>query len=212
MPSGGEVQGHLGYMCSLIGHCWPKESNIHVHGMHAHQVWNHVDKTSEKNHSNCKVSNHSLLLMICLFIFPDEPLQPASSSNESMPSYCKNDEGDIFLTAESWKPNVCTSCICMDGVISCYSESCPPVSCERPVLRKGQCCPYCIGKQINKIICSSLLGNKNEEVYFQSGWSMVFLCVGAVCAHNWIVGKNLNVWIFSYLICTYNEVISKCKM
>nr|XP_032628280.1 cysteine-rich motor neuron 1 protein [Chelonoidis abingdonii] len=85
---------------------------------------------------------------------PDEPLQPSSSSNESMPSYCKNDEGDIFLTAESWKPNVCTSCICMDGVISCYSESCPPVSCERPVLRKGQCCPYCIEDTIpKKVVC-----------------------------------------------------------
>ncbi|XP_009701212.1 PREDICTED: cysteine-rich motor neuron 1 protein [Cariama cristata] len=85
---------------------------------------------------------------------PDEPLQPSSSSNESMPSYCKNDEGDIFLTAESWKPNVCTSCICMDGVIRCYSESCPPVSCERPVLRKGQCCPYCIEDTVpKKVVC-----------------------------------------------------------
>ncbi|XP_052661755.1 cysteine-rich motor neuron 1 protein isoform X1 [Harpia harpyja] len=85
---------------------------------------------------------------------PDEPLQPSSSSNESMPSYCKNDEGDIFLTAESWKPNVCTSCICMDGVIRCYSESCPLVSCERPVLRKGQCCPYCIEDTVpKKVVC-----------------------------------------------------------
>ncbi|XP_034284065.2 cysteine-rich motor neuron 1 protein isoform X2 [Pantherophis guttatus] len=75
---------------------------------------------------------------------PDEPVQPSLSTNKSMPSYCKNDDGDIFLTAESWKPNVCTSCICLDGGISCYSESCPPVSCEKPVLRKGQCCPYCI--------------------------------------------------------------------
>ncbi|XP_073194463.1 cysteine-rich motor neuron 1 protein isoform X7 [Lepidochelys kempii] len=85
---------------------------------------------------------------------PDEPRQPSSSSNESMPNYCKNDEGDIFLTAESWKPNVCTSCICINGVISCYSESCPPVSCERPVLRKGQCCPYCIEDTIpKKVVC-----------------------------------------------------------
>ncbi|XP_069925356.1 cysteine-rich motor neuron 1 protein isoform X6 [Oryctolagus cuniculus] len=74
----------------------------------------------------------------------DEPLRPSSSHNDSVPSYCKNDEGDIFLAAESWKPDVCTSCVCMDSVISCYSESCPSVSCERPVLRKGQCCPYCI--------------------------------------------------------------------
>ncbi|XP_072623413.1 cysteine-rich motor neuron 1 protein isoform X4 [Vulpes vulpes] len=84
----------------------------------------------------------------------DEPLQPSSSHNDSVPSYCKNDEGDIFLAAESWKPDVCTSCVCMDSVISCYSESCPSVSCERPVLRKGQCCPYCIEDTIpKKVVC-----------------------------------------------------------
>lgn len=82
--------------------------------------------------------------------FPDEPPQPSSSHNDSVPSYCKNDEGDIFLAAESWKPDVCTSCVCLDSVISCFSESCPSVSCERPVLRKGQCCPYCIGKTKKK--------------------------------------------------------------
>lgn len=94
-----------------------------------------------------------LLCFVIVFLhalFLDEPVQPSLSSNESMPSYCKNDAGDIFLTAESWKPNVCASCVCIDGAISCYSESCPPVSCERPVLRKGQCCPYCIGKWLKQ--------------------------------------------------------------
>ncbi|XP_045142975.1 cysteine-rich motor neuron 1 protein isoform X3 [Echinops telfairi] len=84
----------------------------------------------------------------------DVPLQPPASRNDSVPSYCKNDEGDIFLAAESWKPDVCTSCVCMDSIISCYSESCPSVSCERPVLRKGQCCPYCIEDTIpKKVVC-----------------------------------------------------------
>ncbi|XP_072436601.1 cysteine-rich motor neuron 1 protein [Chiloscyllium punctatum] len=92
---------------------------------------------------------------------PDEPLQPMSPSNRSMPGYCKNDEGDIFLAAESWKPNVCSSCICMEGVISCYSESCPAVTCARPVLRKGQCCPYCIEESIpSKVVC-----HFNEKTY-----------------------------------------------
>uniref|UniRef100_A0A8C7U2E5 Cysteine-rich motor neuron 1 protein n=1 Tax=Oncorhynchus mykiss TaxID=8022 RepID=A0A8C7U2E5_ONCMY len=75
---------------------------------------------------------------------PDEPITPQSPSNDSMPSYCRNEEGDIFLAAESWKPNTCSSCVCLDGQISCFSESCPPVGCARPVLRKGQCCPYCL--------------------------------------------------------------------
>ncbi|XP_059841600.1 cysteine-rich motor neuron 1 protein isoform X1 [Hypanus sabinus] len=92
---------------------------------------------------------------------PDEPLQPAAPSNRSRPSYCKNEEGDIFLEAESWKPNVCTSCICMEGSISCYSESCPAVTCPRPVLRKGQCCPYCIEETIpSKVVC-----HFNEKTY-----------------------------------------------
>uniref|UniRef100_A0A8C7HBM7 Cysteine-rich motor neuron 1 protein n=1 Tax=Oncorhynchus kisutch TaxID=8019 RepID=A0A8C7HBM7_ONCKI len=75
---------------------------------------------------------------------PDEPITPHSPSNDSLPSYCRNKEGDIFLAAESWKPNTCSSCVCLDGQISCFSESCPPVGCARPVLRKGQCCPYCL--------------------------------------------------------------------
>uniref|UniRef100_A0A8C8CBY2 Cysteine-rich motor neuron 1 protein n=1 Tax=Oncorhynchus tshawytscha TaxID=74940 RepID=A0A8C8CBY2_ONCTS len=73
-----------------------------------------------------------------------EPITPHSPSNDSLPSYCRNKEGDIFLAAESWKPNTCSSCVCLDGQISCFSESCPPVGCARPVLRKGQCCPYCL--------------------------------------------------------------------
>ncbi|KAM5317394.1 cysteine-rich motor neuron 1 protein isoform 1-T1 [Glossophaga mutica] len=84
----------------------------------------------------------------------DAPLQPSAPHNDSVPSYCKNSEGEIFLAAESWKPDVCTSCVCMNRVISCYSESCPSVSCERPVLRKGQCCPYCIEDTIaKKVVC-----------------------------------------------------------
>ncbi|KAJ1152506.1 hypothetical protein NDU88_005281 [Pleurodeles waltl] len=83
-----------------------------------------------------------------------DPDQPLLSANDSTPRYCKNEDGDIFLAAESWKPNVCTSCVCMDGAISCYSESCPLVTCERPVLRKGQCCPYCIEDTIpKKVVC-----------------------------------------------------------
>uniref|UniRef100_A0A673YRH1 Cysteine-rich motor neuron 1 protein-like n=1 Tax=Salmo trutta TaxID=8032 RepID=A0A673YRH1_SALTR len=75
---------------------------------------------------------------------PDEPITPHSPSNDSLSSYCTNKEGDIFLAAESWKPNTCSSCVCLDSQISCFSESCPPVGCARPVLRKGQCCPYCL--------------------------------------------------------------------
>ncbi|KAL4623850.1 cysteine-rich motor neuron 1 protein [Arapaima gigas] len=84
---------------------------------------------------------------------PDEPLTPQTPSNDNTSTYCRNEEGDIFLAAESWKPNMCSSCICLDGVISCFSESCPVVGCARPVLRKGQCCPYCLEDTVPRAVC-----------------------------------------------------------
>ncbi|XP_023681072.1 cysteine-rich motor neuron 1 protein isoform X2 [Paramormyrops kingsleyae] len=84
---------------------------------------------------------------------PDGPFTPQPPSNDRMPSYCRNEEGDIFLAAESWKPNMCSSCICLDGVISCFSESCPVVGCTKPVLRKGQCCPYCLEDTAPRAVC-----------------------------------------------------------
>lgn len=119
---------------------------------------------------------HLLFPADLMFIFPDEPLQPSSSHNESVPSYCKNDEGDIFLAAESWKPDVCTSCVCMDSVISCYSESCPSVSCERPVLRKGQCCPYCIGKTTKKNLVFLPVDTKSALIAICVGQLMFLTC------------------------------------
>ncbi|KAM6973259.1 cysteine-rich motor neuron 1 protein [Aplochiton taeniatus] len=73
------------------------------------------------------------------------PQPPSSTGNSTPPApFCRSEEGDIFLAWESWKPDVCSSCVCVDGLIRCFSESCPPVACPRPLLRKGQCCPYCL--------------------------------------------------------------------
>lgn len=100
------------------------------------------------------------------YCLPDEPLTPPAPSNTSMPSYCRNEEGDIFLAAESWKPNVCSSCVCADGVISCFSESCLPVNCARPVLRKGQCCPYCLGTNLTCNVPSSVCYTRAVSKYW----------------------------------------------
>uniref|UniRef100_A0A8C7UPV9 Cysteine-rich motor neuron 1 protein n=1 Tax=Oncorhynchus mykiss TaxID=8022 RepID=A0A8C7UPV9_ONCMY len=109
-------------------------------------------KTKKRNMGKKQCTGSRLFLDSCFqYVSPlnlcslfHEPITPHSPSNDSLPSYCRNKEGDIFLAAESWKPNTCSSCVCLDGQISCFSESCPPVGCARPVLRKGQCCPYCL--------------------------------------------------------------------
>ncbi|KAM4626053.1 cysteine-rich motor neuron 1 protein isoform 2-T3 [Polymixia lowei] len=79
---------------------------------------------------------------------PTPPPLSNSSSSGGGGSVCRSEGkeggGDMFLPGESWKPDVCTSCVCVTGTIRCFTESCPPTPCPRPLLRKGQCCPYCL--------------------------------------------------------------------
>lgn len=68
--------------------------------------------------------------------------------DNSQQEYCISRDGDILLAGDSWKPNACTSCICNNGTIQCFSQRCLAAKCKVPVLRKGQCCPQCLGKSL----------------------------------------------------------------
>jgi hypothetical protein len=46
----------------------------------------------------------------------------------------------------AWMEDVCVSCMCMNGHISCFTQQCLNLNCSRPVLAKHQCCPMCLGK------------------------------------------------------------------
>ncbi|XP_077586830.1 cysteine-rich motor neuron 1 protein [Stigmatopora nigra] len=74
----------------------------------------------------------------------DESQSPLLPVNTSQQEYCITHEGDLLLAGDSWKTNACTSCVCNNGTIQCFSQRCPPANCRVPVLRKGQCCPYCL--------------------------------------------------------------------
>ncbi|CAF1065564.1 unnamed protein product, partial [Didymodactylos carnosus] len=66
--------------------------------------------------------------------------------NVSGPSeICLLENGLEKNEGELWKPNDCESCICYRGKVECFLQTCPPLlTCPNPVLKKGQCCPYCI--------------------------------------------------------------------
>ncbi|CAM9692441.1 unnamed protein product [Lampetra fluviatilis] len=66
-----------------------------------------------------------------------------NNSDESPPAMCRSASGAMFLAGEAWKRDACTSCACAAGEVTCHAPRCPPATCARPVLRKGQCCPYC---------------------------------------------------------------------
>ncbi|XP_066550981.1 cysteine-rich motor neuron 1 protein isoform X2 [Amia ocellicauda] len=80
----------------------------------------------------------------CCYVCPDDQLKPLLPVNTSQSEYCISSEGEILLAGDSWKANPCTSCTCNNGTIQCFSQRCPPANCRVPVLRKGQCCPYCL--------------------------------------------------------------------
>lgn len=75
------------------------------------------------------------------------PLLPVNSSQQE---YCITNDGDVLLAGDSWKANACTSCTCNNGTIQCFSQRCPAANCRVPVLRKGQCCPHCLGEYAEK--------------------------------------------------------------
>nr|CAD7197555.1 unnamed protein product [Timema douglasi] len=45
----------------------------------------------------------------------------------------------------TWRDGACNSCVCKAGKTKCFTETCPLVSCDRPVLIKNHCCSVCLG-------------------------------------------------------------------
>ncbi|KAK2879228.1 hypothetical protein Q8A67_020019 [Cirrhinus molitorella] len=76
----------------------------------------------------------------CCYSCPEEPLVPVNGSRQS----CVSSAGRILQEGDSWKPNACSSCVCRNGSVRCFSQQCPKAKCRVPVLRKGQCCPQCM--------------------------------------------------------------------
>uniref|UniRef100_A0A8C6PPA7 Cysteine rich transmembrane BMP regulator 1 (Chordin like) n=1 Tax=Nothobranchius furzeri TaxID=105023 RepID=A0A8C6PPA7_NOTFU len=81
----------------------------------------------------------------CCHVCPEETLISLLPVNRSQQQYCITSEGEVLIAGDSWKANACTSCTCNNGTIQCFSQRCPAAKCRVPVLRKGQCCPHCLG-------------------------------------------------------------------
>lgn len=56
-------------------------------------------------------------------------------------------QGVQYQWKERWDVDECTSCSCVFGEVHCYTERCPPLTCdtdEMPAVVPGLCCPHCI--------------------------------------------------------------------
>lgn len=111
----------------------------------------------------------TLLVLVCATT--DETQNPLLPVNNSQQEYCITNDGDVLLAGDSWKANACTSCTCNNGTIQCFSQRCPAANCRVPVLRKGQCCPHCLGEYVSVKTClpldkalSILMHQKNSQL------------------------------------------------
>lgn len=95
---------------------------------------------------------------LCCPICPPEKSE--SSSNNQIEStdegICILDDGVIKHEGELWKNDDCQSCLCPrgGGKIECFSQKCDQnLPCSNPVLKKGQCCPFCLPPTAAVAVC-----------------------------------------------------------
>lgn len=72
------------------------------------------------------------------------PHRPAKQTCHSQAGY-QYEDGDV------WKSTPCQSCTCRSGQVHCFSQVCPTLPCSKSVLRKGSCCPTCLGKAASQL-------------------------------------------------------------
>lgn len=95
---------------------------------------------------------------LCCPICPRSSLELTVETNdETDDDFCLLDNGLIKRTGEVWKEDDCRSCLCPKnnaGRIECFSEECPQtLPCANPVLKKGQCCPFCLPSTAAVAVC-----------------------------------------------------------
>ena len=68
--------------------------------------------------------------------------------------HCEH-RGQIYEDGATWNPNgdMCTSCICEQGLNLCIAKSCW-VDCENPVFLPDVCCPVCPGTAVTYGSCT----------------------------------------------------------
>ncbi|XP_062863605.1 cysteine-rich motor neuron 1 protein-like [Trichomycterus rosablanca] len=120
----------------------------------------------------------------CCHICQEDTLSGLLPVNNSQREYCISEDGNILLTGDSWKPNACTSCICSNGTIQCFTQRCPNIKCRVPVLRKGQCCPQCLEATTTSVpLMSTSTGkSKANEISTTTDSSVVWVTMHTVAA------------------------------
>jgi len=91
---------------------------------------------------------------LCCPICPPTALEFVPENTDDV---CLLNNGLIKQPGEVWKEDDCRSCLCPrnnGGQIECFAEQCyQQLPCANPVLKKGQCCPFCLPSTAAVAVC-----------------------------------------------------------
>jgi len=106
--------------------------------------------------------------------FPQSALQPLRSSDRPCRSVLS---GRRYASGDTWRVDACQSCACLDGQITCFSQTCPILSCNKSVLKKGHCCPICVSGQCADLLSSLVSKHVDDTQLHQGRW--IFKCMAS---------------------------------
>ncbi|XP_068084832.1 cysteine-rich motor neuron 1 protein [Anabrus simplex] len=84
----------------------------------------------------------------------------------------------------TWREKNCRSCLCQEGEEQCFTEKCPSLPCDRPVLVKNQCCSMCLDQSAPKTCEYGNATYQAGEGWVENECSMQCKCVNGerVCS------------------------------
>lgn len=99
--------------------------------------------------------------LCCPICPPSSELNPPSKDlsnfNHDDDDVCLLDDEPMKYAGEVWKQDDCRSCMCPrggNGKVLCFSQACnQQLPCSNPVLKKGQCCPFCLPPTAAVAVC-----------------------------------------------------------
>lgn len=94
---------------------------------------------------------------------------------------CKSATGVLWQHGHVWWAGPCQSCQCQSGQVTCYSQVCPPLNCNKTVLRKGQCCPTCVDGSRPHVCVSDGVTYSEAEAFVAEN------CTECVCRGGYVI-------------------------
>ena len=94
---------------------------------------------------HCTSHSRSVSWSCIVFSEGDAPLIPSLGGGR----HCTSHSGSVFSDGDIWRVSACQSCTCRDGQIHCFYQTCPLLTCNKTMLKKGHCCPFCQGNIVS---------------------------------------------------------------